>query len=277
MTRCRLFFAAWLLCFHGAILAEPLTVLSSIKPLQLLVSAIGGDQVDSRLLLSPTFSPHDARLKPSQWQMLQQADLVVWVGPEMEGFLASTLRERDRVLSLGAIAPAAVAEDPHIWLSVDVAADMATAIARTLARHSPRHEAGFLSRAARLVSQLRQEDLRLRQLFARHFPAYLVPHRGYTHFERQYGLVPAAMVSPGGDHMPGAAHIVALRSRLLAGEFVCVFREPQHDGKLVQRLLDGVEVRQINIDPMAGSIKADGDGFVAYYRSLADAFLACAE
>lgn len=277
MTRCRLFLAAWLLWFQAGALAEPLSVLSSIKPLQLLVSAVGGEQVNSQLLLPPTFSPHDARLKPSQWQSLHQADLIVWVGPQMESFLASALSDRDKVLTLGSLAPEAVADDPHIWLSVDLAADMATAIAKALARSSPRHEAGFLSRAARLVTQLRQEDLRLRQLFAGGFPAYLVPHRGYTHFEKQYGLAPTALVSPNGDHMPGAAHVVSLRSRLVAGEFACVFREPQHDGKLTQRLLDGVEVRQISLDPMAGSISADGNGFVVYYRSLADAFLACSE
>ena len=113
MTRCRLFLAAWLLWFQAGALAEPLSVLSSIKPLQLLVSAVGGEQVNSQLLLPPTFSPHDARLKPSQWQSLHQADLIVWVGPQMESFLASALSDRDKVLTLGSLAPEAVADDPH--------------------------------------------------------------------------------------------------------------------------------------------------------------------
>ncbi|WP_372747321.1 metal ABC transporter solute-binding protein, Zn/Mn family [Litorivivens sp.] len=278
MTRYRLVIAVLvLLTAPGAVLASTLTVLSSVKPIQMLVSAVGGDNVDSQLLLPPAFSPHDARLKPSQWQALEKANLIVWVGPELERFLASAMRDRENVLPLGVLAGEAIKTDPHIWLSVDQVVDMTTTIAKALARKSPRHEAGFLARAARLISLLRQEDLLLRQQFTRSYPPYLLPHRGYTHFEQQYGLAPAAIVSPGGDHLPGAAHIVALRSRLLAGEFRCVFREPQHDGKLMQRLLDGVEVQQITLDPMGAGIEGGSDAFVRYYLSLAEAFLACRE
>ena len=87
--------------------AGPVHVVSSIKPLQLLVSAVGGEGVDSQLLLPPDFSPHDAQLRPSQWQLLNRADLLVWVGPALERFLASALNGRGNALSLQSVADAA--------------------------------------------------------------------------------------------------------------------------------------------------------------------------
>lgn len=270
----------WLAVILGlvqpALAREPLLIVSSIKPLQLLVTAIGGREVDSQLLLPPGFSPHDARLKPSHWQLLERADVVVWVGPELEQFLASALERNRKALALGRVATEqALAKDPHVWLSVDYLADMARLVSETLARKRPRSEAFFHAQAARLVSALRQEHLSLKQGFTADKPRYLLPHLGYTHFEQQYGLAPAAVLAPHAEKMPGAAHVVELRSRLLGGEFDCVFREAQHESKMMSRLLDGVQTPQIALDPMGVDIANGETGYVAYYRQLGAAFTQC--
>ena len=264
------------LCLAGAALcaaAEPLRVVSSIKPLQLLVTAIGGDEVDSRVLLPPGFSPHDAQLKPSQWKLLADAELLVWVGPALEQFLDKAFGSRANALALQSLVGAD--DDPHIWMSLANVSVIARHLSAELSRRRPLKKALFYSNAARLVSALRRQDEALRQAFRAPSPRYLLPHDGYRHFERQYGLAPAAVVSPGDDQMPGTSHIVSLRSRLLAGEFACVFREPQHESRLLGRLLEGVDVRVIPLDSMGIAVANDREGFVEYYRALGEAFLAC--
>ena len=42
----------------------PLRVLTSIKPLQLVALAVGGDAIQTEVLLDPQFSPHDYQLRP---------------------------------------------------------------------------------------------------------------------------------------------------------------------------------------------------------------------
>lgn len=265
------------LCLAGATLcaaAEPLRVVSSIKPLQLLVTAIGGDEVDSRVLLPPGFSPHDAQLKPSQWKLLADAELLVWVGPALEQFLDKAFGSRPNALALLPLVGGA-GDDPHIWLSLANVSVIAERLSAELSQRRPLKKALFTSNAARLVSALRRQDAALKQAFRASLPSYLLPHDGYRHFEGQYGLAPAAVISPGDDQMPGTAHIVSLRSRLLAGEFDCVFSESQHESRLQRRLLDGVDVRVIPLDSMGLAVNNDREGFVEYYRSLGEAFLAC--
>lgn len=271
----RLITGCLLAAFALGLRAEPVQVVSSIKPLQLLVSAIGGEDVDSQLLLPPGFSPHDAQIKPSQWQLLSRAELLVWVGPALERFLASALSGRSNALSLQSVASGAVGDDPHLWMGLGMVSEMAVVLSDRLAQLRPDNKAQFASNAARLLSALNQQDLRLRKAFGEQPPVYLLPHNGYRHFEHQYGLNAAAVLSPNDEQLPGTAHIAELRSRLLKGEFDCVFREPQQSSRLIDRLLEGVDVLVVRLDPMGADVANESPGFERYYRELAEAFLAC--
>jgi zinc transport system substrate-binding protein len=270
----RLFIACLLASFTLCASAETLRVVSSIKPVQLLVTAIGGEAVDSQLLLPAGFSPHDARLKPSQWQMINKAELLIWVGPALERFLESALAGNDKALMLQTGAGQDLS-DPHIWMNVARVAQMSVALSERLSSLRPQHKALFEGNAARLRAALQMQHGELLQALALKKLVYLLPHRGYSHFERQYGLAPAAVLSLNDEQMPGTAHIVELRSRLLAGEFGCVFREPQQSSRLISRLLSGVDVRVIPLDPMGASVANDRQGFEQYYRALGEAFVAC--
>lgn len=66
---------------------ERLQLVASVKPLQLVAHAIVADLGEVDLLIPPGASPHHYALKPSDIRVLQKADLVVWVGPDMEQFL----------------------------------------------------------------------------------------------------------------------------------------------------------------------------------------------
>jgi zinc transport system substrate-binding protein len=75
----------WLLAFLFSDLAlaedKPLQLLSSIKPVQLIVAAIAGDRAQVDVLLPATTSPHLYQLRPSDRQALSDADKVFWIGP----------------------------------------------------------------------------------------------------------------------------------------------------------------------------------------------------
>lgn len=62
-------------------------VVASILPLHSIAAAVMGETGTPELLLEPGTSPHATSLKPSQAGMLDQANLVLWVGPSIETFL----------------------------------------------------------------------------------------------------------------------------------------------------------------------------------------------
>lgn len=71
-------------------LAAP-DVVASIKPVHSLVSAVMDGVGTPVLLVEGAASPHGYDLRPSKAAALQDADLVFWVGPDMETFLDGTV------------------------------------------------------------------------------------------------------------------------------------------------------------------------------------------
>lgn len=67
-------------------------VVVSIKPLHSIVSAVMQGVGKPELIVSGNASPHDFALKPSQAKLLQDADLIFWVGHELELFLEKPLK-----------------------------------------------------------------------------------------------------------------------------------------------------------------------------------------
>lgn len=66
-------------------------VVTSIRPLGFIASAIADGVTPTEVLLPDGASPHDFALRPSDIQRLRSADLVLWVGPDMEAFLTKAL------------------------------------------------------------------------------------------------------------------------------------------------------------------------------------------
>ena len=66
-------------------------VVVSIKPVHSLVSYVMDGVGKPSLLVDGSASPHTFQLKPSHATMLQEADLVFWIGEDLESFLKDPL------------------------------------------------------------------------------------------------------------------------------------------------------------------------------------------
>lgn len=72
---------------------EAPSVVVSIKPLHSLTAQVMAGVGEPELLVEGRQSPHGFSLRPSQRQAVADADLVVWIGPAIEGFLEKPLED----------------------------------------------------------------------------------------------------------------------------------------------------------------------------------------
>ncbi|WP_064682614.1 zinc ABC transporter substrate-binding protein ZnuA [Rhizobium bangladeshense] len=80
------------LLFAGSMrAADAPVVVTSIKPIHSLVSAIMQGVGEPELIVDGSASPHTYSLKPSNARALQEAKVVFWVGPNLEAFLEKPL------------------------------------------------------------------------------------------------------------------------------------------------------------------------------------------
>ena len=67
-------------------------VVTSIKPVHSLVSGVMQGVGSPTVIIEGAGSPHTYSLKPSQAKQLQDADLVFWMGDELETFLEGPIQ-----------------------------------------------------------------------------------------------------------------------------------------------------------------------------------------
>ena len=88
MRLLRSFFLATTILSAGAATAKAdINVVTSIKPVHSLVSAVMEGVGTPHLIVEGAASPHTYALKPSQAGKLQNADIVFWIGNTLEAFL----------------------------------------------------------------------------------------------------------------------------------------------------------------------------------------------
>jgi len=102
-----IFLASSLLASTAVSAIADVNVVASIKPVHSLVAAVMDGVGEPGLIVEGAGSPHNYALKPSQAQMLESANVVFWVGHEMEAFLEKPLE------TIGAKARAIELFDAH--------------------------------------------------------------------------------------------------------------------------------------------------------------------
>jgi len=267
-----------------------LQVVASIKPLALIAQEVAGDQAEVSTLLPITASPHDYPLKMSDHQRLRAADLVLWIGPEMESFLARPLANlaTDKLLTsyqlTGLHWPEAATDghqhsnhehlgkDPHLWLDPRNAVVIAQAVAERLAQLQPASAAQFRANAERfsMVAMLLDKQM-AQQLAPVKAVGFAVYHEGYGHFVGRYGLHQLAYVTYTPERRPGAKHLQELRE-LLAAEGKCLFMEPYYKAQGMEEMAQSLHLH-------IGLLDSIGNQQISSYQQLlqqlGDSFLTC--
>lgn len=70
------------------------TLVASVEPLAKVLRGLYGDQVQVETLLQANQNPHQLALSPRQAMLVQQADLLVWLGETVEAPLAPLVARR---------------------------------------------------------------------------------------------------------------------------------------------------------------------------------------
>ncbi|MBF0127246.1 MAG: zinc ABC transporter substrate-binding protein [Magnetococcales bacterium] len=291
--------------------APALEVVASIKPFHALTAAIMGETGTPSLLIRGNGSPHTYALRPSDARLLEGADLIVWGGPALEGFLSRPL---DNLPKKALLLPLLATEglnrlsarqggawsgeaghddhadhadhaekhhqhgpvDPHIWLDPDNAVMLGSSIAASLGRLDPARVATYRRNAETLAGRLKELDRELATLLApvRERP-FIVFHDAYHYFEQHYGLKAAGSLLVDAERPPGARRIQAISKRIQESGAQCLFTEPQFPQRLAATVTENRPLRLGVLDPLGAGLTDGPELYFQLMRNLARALLSC--
>ncbi|MCK4503377.1 MAG: zinc ABC transporter substrate-binding protein [Desulfuromonadales bacterium] len=266
-------------------------VVVSIKPLHSLVAGVMQGVGQPQLLVKGGGSPHGYILRPSEAQALSRADMIVWVGEELESFMEkplSTLGRNARQLKLAEQLHHLLLRrseshnsahhhhhdslvDLHLWLDPQLAQHIVRLTGIALAELDPAHSAEYQANTAGMIVRLEllHQHLQQQLLPVKDVP-FIVFHAAYRYFEVAYGLNSVGSISIDPDRQPGVKRIKAIRDKIKQLHARCVFSEPQFESHLVATVISGTTAGSGVLDPLGATIPAGTEAYFQLMTRLGD-------
>ncbi len=261
-----------------AVAAEPVSgVFVSIRPIHSLVSSLMAGVGKPELIVTDG-TAYTARLTAEQAARLKKARLVIWMGPELEGFLAAplaSLRGRTAVYEILAdevlkVLPARwdpSLRDPFLWLDIRNAEVLVDRLFGALVRVDPVHEAAYRKNRGMLKQMVSLLDRRFeygfRSVAAGYGWAY---HDTQFYFEQAYAFKTKGFLSPRPGEPADLARLLTMKATLGDGKPHCFFTEAGLTTAQADLLVAGSRIRVVELDSFGTKLAPGPD----LYKKLMD-------
>ena len=270
--------------------AEPLPVFVSIAPQKWLVEQLGGDFINTHVLLDKGQEPHTYQPSPEKITLLFRSRLYFTIGMQFEREIirkignnessGSGLQFIDVTTGIKRIPMVAhhhhekeeedheghdqhrheEAEqarehaDPHIWLDPRNVEKMASAMTEALATADPKHAGAYQQNLQALKDRLTRLHRELGQQLAPFRGAtFFVFHPAFGYFAHAYDLHQEAVEIEG--KAPSPKQLYALVKKARADKVRMLFVQPQFDRKNAQIVAQAIKGELMELDPLAEDVE----------------------
>jgi len=252
-----------------------LSVFVSILPQAYFVERIGGERVQAETMVEPGQEPHTFEPTPKQLARLAEADVYFRIGVEFENSLMpriqSTMKELRVVDCREGVRLRETEEhdrkeqhregtehdddehegaDPHIWLSVRNAVQIAGTMREALLELDPGGTDAYESGYRALVEDLEALDRRIASILepVKGEP-FLVFHPAFGYFADDYGLEQIAVQTGGTE--PSARELARLIEKAGEEGVRVIFVQPQFSRRSAETVASEIGGAVVPIDPLA--------------------------
>ena len=300
-----------LLTFFSPANAET-KVVASIKPIHSLASYLMDGVSKPGLIVDGYASPHGFALKPSHAKMLQEADLIFWVGEDIETFMVKPLEsiaknaEKIAFMDLDSITKLPFREenifekheehnheehdehekhdehdshghgefDAHIWLDPMNAKEMVHEISHELSALDPANKEKYNANADKTIIAINQLIKDTDQTINKD-ARFVVFHDAYQYFEKRFGISSSGALTLNTDVLPGARQISDIQHLIEEEGINCIFSEPQFNPKIIETIAKDTNIQTGIFDPLGANIDSDKYLYFNLISNLANKLKDC--
>ena len=278
-------------------------VIASIKPLHSLVSYVMDGVGTPGILVDGSSSPHTFQLKPSHATMLQEADIIFWIGEDLESFLETplksiaknsrhiTLMESDEIEMLKFREKNIFGDhdehddhdehghahgeyDIHFWLDPEVAKTIVKIVTRELSEIDPANSSAYNSNSAKALKEIDQLINDVKSKINRD-AKYVVFHDAYQYFEKRFGVEVIGALTVNPEVLPGAKQLAEIREVIEHENVNCLFSEPQFNPSIAETIARDTGVKAAIIDPLGAELDPGKDLYFDLIGDIASSFKSC--
>lgn len=276
----------------GSIVEGKVNVITTFYPIYEFASEIGGEDINAINLLPVGVEPHDWTPRSQDIINTSKAQLFLYNGAGLEGWVPNFLKSLDsdseakavevsRGVDLimtdeedghdhgneeeGAEHNDSLHTDPHTWVSPKSALVMAKNIKDSLQSVDPEHSAGYEERYQKLADRLSALDSRFTEELGK-LPnkEIVVSHQAFSYLARDYGLSQHAIMGLSPDAEPRGQDLLDLAALVKEEGIRYIFFEELVSDKLAKTLASETGVSTMVLNPVEGLTEAqdkNGDNY----------------
>ena len=293
-------------------LKAEISVVTSIKPLHSLTSYIMEGAGEPELIIDGVASPHNFQIKPSHAKMLQNADLVIWIGEDLESFLPTALKSipKDAVvfklLDQSGLKKLKFREknifeghddhghdehakkeddhddhghghgsfDPHIWLDPANAKVIVKKITNQLSKIDKDNASTYKANSKKVIKDLDGLIKEVKNEINKDV-SFVVFHDAYQYFEKRFGLSVIGALTVNPDVMPGAEQLSEIREVIEHEKAKCIFSEPQFNPNIINSIASDTGVKTGVLDPLGANIDKGKNMYFDLIKDMSNSLKDC--
>jgi len=226
-------------------------VVTTIKPIHSLVAGVMDGLGSPSLIVDGSNSPHNFSLKPSHAKMIEDAEIIFWVGEDLETFMIKSLESiannatKVSFMDLDNITKLKFKEenilevegydddhddhddhadgefDAHIWLDPKNAIEIVNEIAKTLSLKDPNNKNVYYSNAEKLNHSL-NELIEKINLSINKDARFIVFHDAYQYFEKRFDVSSAGALILNEEALPSAKKVLEIHKIIKKQNINCI-------------------------------------------------------
>ena len=278
-------------------------VVASIKPIHSLVSYVMDGVGKPSIIVDGSNSPHNFNLKPSNAKDIENADIIFWVGEDIESFLEKPLKSISKkakvieMMDIKGINKLKFRErnifeeheghddhghgkkekhddhghahgeyDPHIWLDPHNAEVMVEEIANQLAAIDPQNADAYKKNSKNAIDDIEKLIKETKKEMKKGI-SYIVFHDAYQYFEKEFNVSALGALTLNTDVAPGAKQISEIKEIIEHENVKCLFSEPQFNPDIIKSIAKGTNVKVGVLDPLGANLE---NGKELYFKLIKD-------
>ncbi|HYY87144.1 MAG TPA: zinc ABC transporter substrate-binding protein [Nitrososphaeraceae archaeon] len=173
--------------------SHKLVVISSILPIDEFVKKVGGDKIESSLIIPTGIEPHDFDPTINQIQTISSSDVLVYNGLGIENWLTKIdpphKIDASNELNASYSDRRNMTFDPHVWLDPVLAKKQVENIRDGLISIDPGNKDTYNSNAKSFLAQLDELDKTIRgKLESCKKKDFISFYNSFSYFAKRYGL-----------------------------------------------------------------------------------------
>lgn len=254
--------------------SHKLIVVSSIFPIDEFVKKVGGDMIESSLIIPAGIEPHDFDPTISQIQTISSADVLVYNGLGIENWLTKIESVHKIDASNGLNASYSdkrnMTLDPHVWMDPLLAKKQVENVRDGLILIDPNNKDTYNSNAKSFLADLDELDKTIRTQFEScKKNDFISFHNSFSYFAKRYGLTQHSISESGPEAEVTSARLAEIINVAKNLNLDVIYSEELMDPRYAQVIAQEIPNGKVLVlSPIEGLTKNEQNAGIRYIDKM---------